>query len=83
MIKFIYYWMLQNDKMGVTKLNFKLIDATEPLYDSILKDTGIGAANVQYDNQTKIVGLLKLDGIDIKKQFDKLMSTYKPMSDIS
>jgi hypothetical protein len=36
MIKFIYYWFLQNDKMGVTKQNFKLIDATEPLYEQIL-----------------------------------------------
>lgn len=57
MIKFFYYWLLQNDKMGVTKLNFKLIDATEPLYDSILEATGISTQSVAYEKFTKIIGL--------------------------
>ena len=83
MIKFFYYWLLQNDKMGVTKLNFKLIDATEPLYDSILKSTGISAESVNYENFTKIIGFMRLDGLDLKKEFDKLMETYGPYSDIA
>lgn len=83
MIKFIYYWLLQNDKMGVTKQNFKLIDATAPLYEAILKSTGISAESVNYENFTKIIGFMRLDGIDTKKEFDKLMETYGPYSDIA
>ena len=41
MIKFFYYWLQQRDKMGMTKIIYKLVEATEPLYDSILKETGI------------------------------------------
>lgn len=82
-LKFFYYWLLQNDKMKATLTNLKLVDATEPLYDSILRDTGIGAEAVNYENFTKIIGFMRLDGIDFKKDFETLMSTYKPFSDVS
>jgi hypothetical protein len=36
MIKFFYYWLQQNDRVKQTKINFKLIDATEPLYIKLL-----------------------------------------------
>jgi hypothetical protein len=83
MIKFFYYWLLQNDKMGVTKLNFKLIDATEPLYESIMQATGITKESVNYENFTKIIGFMKLEGLDIKKEFDDIMKSYGPFSDIA
>jgi hypothetical protein len=83
MIKFFYYWLLQGDKMATTKIIYKLVEATDPLYDSLLKDTGISTESVNYENFTKIIGLVKLDGIDFKKEFDTLMSTYKPFSDFS
>jgi len=69
--------------MKATQIIYKLVDATEPLYDNILKDTGITAESVNYENHTRIIGLLKLDGIDFKKEFETLMSTYKPFSDFS
>lgn len=83
MIKFFYYWLLQNDKMGITKLNFKLIDATEPLYESIMQATGITKESVNYENHTKIIGLMKLEGLDIKKEFEEMMKSYGPFSDIA
>lgn len=49
MIKFTYYWLLQNDKMKQTKQIFKLVDATEPLYDSLMVATGITPESVNYD----------------------------------
>ena len=58
----------------------KLVDATEPLYDSLLKATGITPESVNYDKETKILGFVKLDGLDYKKEFDKLMLTYSPFS---
>ncbi len=82
-IKFFYYWMLQGDKMEMTKIIYKLVEATEPLYDNLLKDTGITPESVAYEKFTKIIGFLRLDGIDFKKEFDTLMSTYKPFSDFS
>ena len=75
--------MLQGDKMAATKIIYKLVEATEPLYDSLLKDTGISTESVNYENFTKIIGLVKLDSINFKKEFDTLMSTYKPFSDFS
>lgn len=48
--------MLQGDKMATTKIIYKLVEATEPLYDSILKDTGISTESVNYENFTKIIG---------------------------
>jgi hypothetical protein len=83
MVKFFYYWMLQGDKMAATKIIYKLVEATEPLYDSLLRDTGISTESVNYENFTKIIGLVKLDSINFKKEFDTLMSTYKPFSDFS
>jgi hypothetical protein len=81
--KFFYYWMLHPDKMALTKIIYKLVDATEPLYDNLLKDTGITPESVRYEKFTKIIGFMKLDGIDFKKEFETLMSTYKPFSDFS
>jgi hypothetical protein len=54
----------QGDKMATTKIIAKLVDACEPLYENILKDTGIGAEAVNYQNFTKIIGFVKLDGIN-------------------
>jgi hypothetical protein len=75
--------MLHPDKMALTKIIYKLVEATEPLYDNLLKDTGITPESVRYEKFTKIIGFMKLDGIDFKKEFDTLMSTYKPFSDFS
>ena len=69
--------------MKATNIIYKLVDATEPLYDNILKDTGISAESVNYENHTKIIGLLQLDDKDFKKAFDDLMSIYKPLSDFA
>jgi len=69
--------------MKATNIIYKLVDATEPLYDQILKDTGIGAKNVNYENHTKIIGLLQLGDSNFQKAFDDLMSTYKPLSDFA
>lgn len=69
--------------MKATNIIYKLVDATEPLYDQILKETGIGAKNVNYENHTKIIGLLQLDDSNFQKAFDDLMSTYKPLSDFA
>jgi hypothetical protein len=75
--------MLHPDKMALTKIIYKLVDASEPLYDNLLKDTGITPESVRYEKFTKIIGFVKLDGIDFKKEFETLMSTYKPFSDFS
>ena len=69
--------------MKATQIIYKLVDATEPLYDAILRDTGIGCEAVNYENFTKIIGLVRLDGIDFRKEYDKLMETYKPFSDFA
>ena len=69
--------------MKATNIIYKLVDATEPLYDKILNDTGITPQSVHYENHTKIIGFLKLDGSDFQKNFDNLMSTYKPLSDFA
>jgi len=53
------------------------------LYDSILKETGISPESVAYQNFTKIIGFLRLDGIDLKKDFDQMMLTYGPYSQLS
>ena len=44
--------------MKATNIIFKLVEATEPLYDKIFKDTGITAKSVNYENYTKIIDLL-------------------------
>jgi len=83
MFKFFFYWLFQGDKMKATKIIYKLVEATDPLYDKILNDTGITPQSVNYENHTRIIGLVKLDSVDFKKEFENLMSTYKPFSDFS
>jgi len=69
--------------MKATKIIYKLVEATDPLYDKILNDDGITPQSVNYENHTRIIGLVKLDSVDFKKEIEKLMSTYKPFSDFS
>jgi len=66
-----------------TKISFKLIDATEPLYAKILQDTGITPESVNYETHTRQIGLLRLDGLDIKKEYEKMMVGWGPISKLA
>jgi hypothetical protein len=69
--------------MQTSKIIYKMVEATEPLYDKIFVDTGITPQSVNYENFTRIIQFLKLDSVDFKKEFDKYMSTYQPYSELS
>ena len=80
-LKFFYYWIQERDRMKATLGNLKLIDATEILYDNMLKETGITPESIDYDKNAKIVGLLPFASTDPKKEFDEYMETYRPFGE--
>lgn len=59
-----------------------LNDAADKLYHKFLDETGIPPESFNFETNKKLLQVYMLPGIDLKKSFDKYMSTYGPFAEI-